>query len=182
MKSLIDHLSQYAAYHRDRRNIATHFVGIPMIVLAVAMLLSRPVLAMAGDVAITPALAVVLATAVFYLRLDVRFALFMTAFLLVCLWLGQRIAAAPTAVWLGWGVGLFVIGWVFQFVGHYYEGRKPAFVDDLVGLIVGPLFVAAEAAFAMGLRKEVQSAIEARVGPTLIRPPKAASMADATRQ
>lgn len=42
MKSLVDHLSQYAAYHRDKRNIVTHFVGIPLIVIAVAVLLSRP--------------------------------------------------------------------------------------------------------------------------------------------
>lgn len=42
MKTLVDHLSQYANYHRDPRNIATHFVGIPMIVLAVTILLSRP--------------------------------------------------------------------------------------------------------------------------------------------
>ena len=42
MKTLVDHLAQYAAYHRDRRNIASHFIGIPMIVLAVAVLLSRP--------------------------------------------------------------------------------------------------------------------------------------------
>ncbi|MFL6606913.1 MAG: Mpo1-like protein, partial [Pseudomonas sp.] len=27
MKSLVDHLSQYAAYHRDPRNIASHFIG-----------------------------------------------------------------------------------------------------------------------------------------------------------
>lgn len=180
MKTLVDHLSQYAAYHRDRRNIATHFVGIPMIVAAVAMLLSRPVFAMLGDVAVTPALLVVLATTVFYLRLDLRFALVMAAFLAMCLWLGQRVAGAPTTLWLTWGIGLFVVGWVFQFVGHYYEGRKPAFVDDLVGLIVGPLFVAAEAAFALGLRKDVQAAIEARVGPTLIRAGKAA-IADSAR-
>ena len=32
MKSLVDHLSQYAAYHRDPRNIASHFIGIPLIV------------------------------------------------------------------------------------------------------------------------------------------------------
>ncbi len=69
---------------------------------------------------------------------------------------------------------MFVVGWVFQFVGHYYEGRKPAFVDDLSGLIIGPLFVAAEFAFAMGLRKEVQDAVEAKVGPTLIRQMKPA--------
>jgi uncharacterized membrane protein YGL010W len=44
-----------------------------------------------------------------------------------------------------------VVGWVIQFVGHYYEGRKPAFVDDITGLIIGPLFVVAEAAFLMGM-------------------------------
>lgn len=32
MRTLTDHLRQYAAYHRDRRNIVTHFAGIPMIV------------------------------------------------------------------------------------------------------------------------------------------------------
>ena len=32
---------QYAQYHRDRRNIATHFVGIPLIVFAIGILLAR---------------------------------------------------------------------------------------------------------------------------------------------
>ena len=53
MKSLVDHLSQYAAYHRDPRNIASHFIGIPLIVVAVAVLLSRPEWA-AGGVWISP--------------------------------------------------------------------------------------------------------------------------------
>ena len=39
MKTLIDQLGQYGAYHRDPRNIATHFVGVPMIMLAVTTLL-----------------------------------------------------------------------------------------------------------------------------------------------
>lgn len=42
MKSLIDHLAQYAAYHRDPRNIVSHLLGIPLIVVAVAALLARP--------------------------------------------------------------------------------------------------------------------------------------------
>ena len=42
MQTLTDQLSKYAAFHRDRRNVVTHFIGIPMIVLAVAALLSRP--------------------------------------------------------------------------------------------------------------------------------------------
>ena len=74
---------------------------------------------------------------------------------------------------LAWGLSTFAIGWVFQFVGHYYEGRKPAFVDDVMGLVIGPLFVAAEAAFLLGLRKEVEQAIVERAGPTCIREKKA---------
>ncbi|MBM3398341.1 MAG: DUF962 domain-containing protein, partial [Betaproteobacteria bacterium] len=33
---------QYAHYHRDRRNIATHLVGIPLIFMAVGVLLLGP--------------------------------------------------------------------------------------------------------------------------------------------
>ena len=163
MKTLTDHLAQYAAYHRDRRNIATHFVGVPMIQLAVTVLLSRPALDVAG-LALSPALAAALAAAVFYLRLDLRFGAVMAALLALCLAVGASLAAGPTATWLGAGVGLFVVGWIIQFVGHFWEGRKPAFVDDLVGLLVGPLFVVAEAGFLLGLRPEVQQAIEARSG------------------
>ena len=36
-----DLLVQYARYHRDPRNIASHFIGIPLIVLAVGVLLAR---------------------------------------------------------------------------------------------------------------------------------------------
>ncbi|MBS7691224.1 DUF962 domain-containing protein [Pseudomonas lalucatii] len=167
MKSLVEHLSQYAAYHRDRRNIASHFVGIPLIVLAVAVLLSRPGLELAG-LWLSPASLAVLAAAAFYLRLDLRFGLLMAVLLGLCLWAGALLAAQPTGTWLGWGLGLFVGGWIIQFVGHHYEGRKPAFVDDLMGLIIGPLFVVAEAAFLLGLRRELERRVVERAGPTRI--------------
>jgi len=55
-----------------------------------------------------------------------------------------------------------VIGWIIQFVGHYYEGRKPAFVDDLTGLVIGPLFLVAETAFALGLRVKLRDEVVSR--------------------
>lgn len=168
MKTLVEHLSQYAEYHRDRRNIATHFVGIPLIVLAVAELLSRPGLELAG-LWLSPAALVAAAAAIFYLRLDLRYGLLMSALLLLSLWFGAALAVQSTTLWLSVGVVLFVIGWIIQFVGHYYEGRKPAFVDDLMGLLVGPLFVVAELGFMLGLRKDVEQAVEERAGPTCIR-------------
>jgi len=172
MKTLVDHLAQYAAYHRDRRNIASHFIGIPMIVLAVAVLLSRPGFALFG-LWLAPATLVALAAALFYLRLDTRFGLVMSLLLALCLWAAAGLALAGTALWLSAGLGLFVVGWVIQFVGHYYEGRKPAFVDDVMGLVVGPLFVVAELAFLFGLRKEVEHAVVEIAGPTCIREKKA---------
>lgn len=164
MKSLVDHLAQYAAYHRDFRNIVTHVIGIPMIVVAVAILLSRPVLMLSGW-PLSPAVLVAVAGAIFYLRLDLRFGGVMTVLLALCVLAGQTLAAAPTGVWLAWGLGLFVVGWIIQFVGHYFEGRKPAFVDDVMGLAVGPLFVVAEIAFWLGLRDDVRRVVEERSGP-----------------
>lgn len=172
MKTLVDHLGQYAEYHRDRRNIFSHFIGIPMIVVAVAVLLSRPGWDVAG-LWTSPALLTALAAGLFYWRLDLRFGLIMALLLALSLWGGAALAQQTTLVWLASGLGLFVVGWIIQFIGHYYEGRKPAFVDDLMGLVVGPLFVVAELAFLLGLRPEVQDAVEQRAGPTCIRPPKA---------
>ncbi len=168
MKTLTDQLAQYAAYHRDPRNIQTHFVGVPMIVAAVTVLLSRPSFEVAG-LALSPATFAVAAAAGFYLLLDIGLGCVMAVLLALALWLGAWSATLQTAAWLGLGIGGFVVGWLIQFVGHYYEGRKPAFVDDIVGLLIGPLFVVAEALFLAGMLKPLQAAIEARCGPVRIR-------------
>jgi uncharacterized membrane protein YGL010W len=177
MRNLTEQLTQYAAYHRDVRNIATHFVGIPLIVLALAVLLARPALT-TGVLpwALSPAWLLFGGATVYYLVLDVPLGLMMAVISAACVALGMWLAAQSTAVWLGSGIALFVVGWVFQFVGHAaYEHRKPAFVDDLTGLIVGPLFVLAEALFGLGWRPALRKAIEAQVGPTRVNPPRAAA-------
>jgi uncharacterized membrane protein YGL010W len=162
MKTLTDHLSQYAAYHQDARNVATHVVGIPLIVFAIAALLSRPSLVV-GDWPVSLATLVGLGTIAFHLRLDLRLGAVMALLIGAALWGGQIAAAQTTAVWLGIGLGSFLVGWAFQFLGHWYEGKKPAFVDDLVGLFVGPLFLVAELAFVLGMRLEVQAAVQQRL-------------------
>ncbi|MGL4231487.1 MAG: DUF962 domain-containing protein [Casimicrobium sp.] len=174
MKNCVENLTMYAAYHRDKRNIVTHFLGIPLIVLAVVMLLSRPAFAWVGGVAVTPALVLAVIAAIYYVSQDFWLGLALAAFLALCVWIGQSMLPFDTSVWAIRGVGIFVLGWVLQFIGHYYEQKKPAFVDDLMGLMIGPMFVTAEIAFALGLRKDLREPIEKAVGPTLIRPPKVA--------
>ena len=168
MKSGLDQLSKYAEYHRDRRNIATHLVGVPMIMFAVIVLLSRPSFEV-SDLALNPAWVVLVVAGLYYLLLDLGLGVTLTVIIAAMTWVAAQIATMSTGAWLATGIGMFVIGWIIQFIGHYYEGRKPAFVDDLIGLMIGPLFVWAEIVFAAGLRQDLLKAIEARVGPTHIR-------------
>ena len=169
MRSATDLLVQYAAYHRDRRNITSHLVGVPMIVFAVGVLLARPAFPV-GSMALTPAwIAFLLAAAWYLTRGNLVLGTAVSVAVGFLILLAHGVATGGIAVWLAWGVGLFVVGWLIQFVGHYYEGRKPAFVDDLTGLLVGPMFVVAEWLFALGARKPMLEEIERRVGPTILR-------------
>ena len=165
MRTLTDHLSMYATYHRDRRNIATHFVGVPMIVVGLLAALARPTF-MVGSVVASPAIVLYAVGVLFYLSLDVRFGALMAVIMGIAAGLGVEIAGLSQGLWIGAAAGLFGVGWVIQFIGHIFEGKKPAFVDDLIGLLVGPLFVTAELVFALGLRREMLEVIEQRAGPT----------------
>jgi uncharacterized membrane protein YGL010W len=170
MRTATDLLAQYAEYHRDRRNIATHFVGVPMIVFAVSVLLARPSFAL-GSLVLSPAwIALALSTLWWLTRGTLSLGVAVSAASAVLVLAAQRVSDASGAGgWLAWGVGSFVVGWIIQFVGHYYEGRKPAFFDDLRGLLVGPMFVTAEALFSAGWKPELLAEIERRAGPTMLR-------------
>lgn len=165
----LDLMAQYAAYHRDRRNIATHFVGIPLIVFAISVLLARVEFSL-GDTPLNAAIIVWAVTALWYLtRGNLALGTATAVVNGVLTALALTFANAAFTAWLAVGLGAFVVGWVLQFVGHYYEGRKPAFVDDLVGLLVGPMFVVGEALFMLGWGRSLMAEIERRVGPTHLR-------------
>jgi len=64
-----------------------------------------------------------------------------------------------------WALGIFVMSWISQFVGHgVFEGRAPALLDNLVqALFLAPFFVWMEVLFACGYRPELQSRVESAV-------------------
>ncbi|MDN3919912.1 DUF962 domain-containing protein [Roseateles violae] len=160
---------QYARYHRDRRNIATHFVGIPLIVFAIGVLLARAQFGL-GSLQTNGAWLLWALSTIWYLtRRNLMLGLATSLVNAVLMALAEPLAAGSVGSWLAWGIGSFVLGWIIQFVGHYYEGKKPAFVDDLVGLLVGPMFVVGEALFALGWGAGLLAEIERRAGPTHLR-------------
>ena len=165
MRNLEQQITQYAAYHRDRRNIATHFIGVPLIVFS-AVLALVPWTIGGVNVAL---IAIGIAT-VFYLILDRALGTAMMVFLfffcyLVAIYLNARIG--HTSVVMILAALLFTVGWAIQFLGHKYEGMKPAFTDDLIGLAIGPLFIMTEVFFALGLKRTLKKYVEARVGPLM---------------
>src|ERR1044072_9048143 len=157
MKSLEEQMATYSAYHQDARNRDTHFAGVPIIILALfiplAWLRIEPV--SAGMV-----LAGVLV--LYYLALDVALGLGMLVVFGVLLWAGERIAALGAGQ--GWAcfAVLFVGGWILQLVGHVYEGRRPALVDNLFQIFVAPIFLCAEVFFALGYKGRLQEAVHRR--------------------
>lgn len=169
MHSIEQNLTQYAAYHRDRRNIATHFVGVPMILFSIVLALATVWIPL-GPVTLTLAVVMSVATVAYYLALDAKLAATMAVvFFLMCAAASEithRLGVGPS---LGWAAGIFVAGWAIQFLGHKYEGMKPAFLDDAKQLVISPLFMCAEVYFALGAREDLRRYIEDRVGPTVAR-------------
>ena len=158
MTKLEQLLSQYAAYHLDHKNILTHFVGIPLIVFAIVCLTARAGVMLSG-MELTLALVILIASSMYYLSLDRIFGLIMLVIYAIAYPFAYKIAQLDTSLWLSLSVGIFVVGWAFQFVGHFYEKKKPAFMDDIMGLAIGPLFVLAEMVFMLGFRKDLEQRI-----------------------
>jgi uncharacterized membrane protein YGL010W len=161
MKTLEEQMSFYAAYHQDGRNKATHFIGVPIIVLSLFI----PLAWLRVDVAgfpVTAAMVFAGVVLVYYFMLDVPLALAMLVVNALLIWAGHEIAALGTAQGWIWFAVLFIGGWILQLVGHVFEGRKPALADNLFQIFIAPLFLAAEIFFALGYKPKLHAAVQER--------------------
>lgn len=161
MKSLQEQMATYAAYHRNGSNKAIHFVFVPLIVWSVMGLLGLIPGVLVGGVVVTLAHVLTLAVLAYYLRLDfplgIAMVLFFTVLLVSALELDLRLGGTA----LSFFGAVFVLSWAAQLVGHrFFEGRKPALADDLFQVFVSPIFIMAEWAFALGLRRELRAQVE----------------------
>jgi len=159
MKTLDQQMAMYAAYHRNRWNRLTHFIGVPAIVFALLVPMTWVPI---GD-GVTLAhlfLGVVLA---YYFMLDVPLAM-ATMVATFALFYAAKLAAGTgfASGWI-WCGAFFVGGWIFQLVGHVFEGRRPALADNVFQIFIAPIFLVAEAFFALGLKRDVRDKVEARL-------------------
>jgi uncharacterized membrane protein YGL010W len=134
---LLDH---YGESHQHPGNELIHYVAIPLIVFSLIGLLqwAHPYLAMAA----------IAGSIMYYARLSNVFMICMALMGALCLYLAGLLGSALLPV----SIGVFVVSWIFQFIGHKLEGKKPSFLEDLQYLLVGPLFVLSKLFLKLGVK------------------------------
>jgi len=161
MQTLEQQMSFYAAYHQDARNKATHFVGVPMIIFGLFIALGWARIE-AGGITLTAAMLLAAVVLVWYFLLDVPLAAAMLAVNALLLYLADLVSVQPIGVGAAWFLVFFGGGWVIQLIGHAFEGRKPALVDNFFQIFVAPIFLAAEVFFALGYKPALHAAVQKR--------------------
>lgn len=154
MKSIQTWLDEYAVCHQNPTNKAIHWICVPLIVWSLLAALSAvPVPFLRGlPVPASLATLVIVAITAYYLVLSWRLAIAVLLLVTAMLWLGAQVAALLNIpVW--WlAVAVFVLAWIGQFIGHNYEGKRPALFEDLRFLLIGPLWCLAHLFKRLGWR------------------------------
>lgn len=123
-------LAKYSESHLNPTNELIHFVCVPVIVLSF--------LGLIWSVHPLAALATTILSLIYYMTLSVPFAFGMLAMSGTMLWILSQL---PQHLMWQISLGIFVIAWIGQFIGHKIEGKKPSFFEDIRFLLIGPLFV-----------------------------------------
>lgn len=140
--------ADYAAHHRTAGNKFFHRLGIPMIMLTLIGMLTQVTLFDAATIRFDAAMLLIAASTAYYFAIEWRLAVAMLVVSIIFYFVG---AAIP--LWLN--VTLFVLGWIFQFIGHsVYEKKSPAFFRNLVHLMVGPLWILNDVIHVVPQRRE----------------------------
>jgi uncharacterized membrane protein YGL010W len=147
MRNREQFMTEYAKSHRNPLNKVIHVVCVPAIFFATGGLLwCVPLGSLLGGLSAEAARFVNLATLVaipiliFYARLGLQ--TFVTGLAWMLLTFAACVAIQGAGLPLLWiCVAVWVTAWAGQFYGHHVEGAKPSFSDDLIFLLIGPLFV-----------------------------------------
>lgn len=140
MRSLAQWLADYGESHQHPINQKIHQVAVPGIFLSVVGLVwSIPSINLLGTT-VNWVWVAAMPIWVFYFRLSLSVFLMMLGFTLACISLIWSLDLMQLPVFLI-SLTSFASLWLLQFIGHKIEGKRPSFLDDLVYLLIGPIWV-----------------------------------------
>ena len=159
MKTLEEQMSVYLRYHRNPKNRLTHFVGVPLIMFSLLVLLDLARVEV-GGFSISAATLLAVIVLIYYFRLDAVLAAAMTLFISVLLVAAHGVASEGVRPALVVFAATFVGGWALQLIGHVFEGKRPALMDNFFQVFIAPIFLMAEVFFAFGYKRDVAERME----------------------
>lgn len=143
MKAIQTWLDQYGESHKNKTNKLIHWICVPSIffsILALLSLIEIPILQQWLAVEISNfATVFIFLGLLFYLRLS--FAMFIGVALFTMLCYNGILILDQLGYKFEIALGIFIIAWIGQFVGHKIEGKKPSFFEDLKFLLIGPAWL-----------------------------------------
>lgn len=143
-KTANEWFAEYGSSHKNKTNKLIHWVAVPVIFLTIIGLMwDIPVSTSLEEFGFNWAFVGIAFSAVFYLLFSARLAVGLMLFLAACaavLFTYSSSSLAQSIPTWAMSLALFVIAWIFQFIGHKIEGAKPSFFKDIIFLMVGPAF------------------------------------------
>ena len=146
MTKLDSLLQEYSTSHLNPTNKLIHWIAVPSIVFSLLGLIwSIPMPAFMANYPYFNWASIVIAFALYYywqlsaiLAFAMVFIIGLFSFAIVQLEYWQQ--AGGPKLWLVCVV-IFVVAWIFQFLGHKIEGKKPSFLKDVQFLLIGPIWL-----------------------------------------
>lgn len=150
-KTASEYIQEYSMYHQSRQNRLIHMVGIPLIMISVLGMLDYATLFKIWGFPLTLGTVLLTGANLFYLSIHKRLGLVMLPISLAMYVLAVQFVFMVN-------LGIFVAGWIIQLYGHkVYEKKAPAFVDNFIHLLIGPLFILNEFVKFEPIRTEATS-------------------------
>lgn len=137
--------AEYSESHRNSTNKLIHWICVPLIFWSIlgfiSLIPSKSIgFIYIGEISYVSFAAIALVT-IFYMRLSVVISIIMFILMVImesfAYGINIRFKENALIVYLS----VFVVTWIFQFVGHKIEGKKPSFLKDLQFLLVGPIWL-----------------------------------------
>jgi uncharacterized membrane protein YGL010W len=136
-------LNEYGESHQNVTNKLIHWICVPAIMFSLMGLFYTIPFVVERSIFTNWASVLVLLTLVYYATLSLPICL---GFIFVggAMVVGNHYlfqALNPSVPYIFVCIGIFVLAWIGQFVGHGIEGKKPSFLKDLQFLLVGPAWL-----------------------------------------
>ena len=155
MKSLETYIEEYSVSHQNPTNILIHKICVPAIMFSFLGILKALPVPQAWPLWLDWCTIALFLSFIYYMTFK-NIRVIIALLVLVIPMVVALEFLRPRFFLLS--LGIFVMAWIGQFIGHKIEGKKPSFFEDLFFLMIGPVWTMSTLTAQMGIDLKISSA------------------------